>query len=324
MNERTAHYTTPNGQSRYRYADYTAVGAPTGSSRAFQTLIKQQYASSTWSDSPEQFFYRYTSAGRLEEATFAHTYEDLDPEGEHFWAVSSRGRTLQRFDAGGRLVRHCSVWDEINLSQSTEESLAYGWTEIGKAWFEYAYGAINKDLRTSMSVGDWSGPSFVTSRTEIYGYDELNQLTYVDYNHGLSNEVVEWDYDAAGNRKSDSRYSSGGTWTYDWLNRMTQSPSLDGTGPTTWNYSNDILGNRTNRNFTAVNSGAALYTWDALNRMTNLYRPSLGASYYYRADGMRVEKVDGATLNWIPPDPASPRSSGHYDTDYSSNRATTR
>ncbi len=64
-----------------------------------------------------------------------------------------------------------------------------------------------------------------------------------------------------------------------------------------WTYEHDILGNRTNRNLNTSNNGAALFTWDPLNRMTNLYRPSVGASHCYPADGMRVEKVDRATLS---------------------------
>jgi RHS repeat-associated protein len=128
--------------------------------------------------------------------------------------------------------------------------------------------------------GDWS-----LDRSETYEYDDQTDwLVEVDYNDGLSNEVTTWTYDAAGNRASDSSIS--GSWTYDNLNRMTASPY--GT------YTNDLLGNRTGLD---TSGDDPRYTWDLLNRMLT-HRSDDGlagglqTSYTYRADGMRVKKVD--------------------------------
>lgn len=117
--------------------------------------------------------------------------------------------------------------------------------------------------------------TWVTDRTETYGYDSsLDYLTSANYGDGLANATPAWTYDAAGNRISDS--TNTGTWTYDNLNRMTVSP-----GKT---YTNDVLGNRTGRG-----SPTVAYYWDCLNRMTGY-----GAiGYEYRADGLRVAKIQG-------------------------------
>lgn len=110
----------------------------------------------------------------------------------------------------------------------------------------------------------------------------LDYLVNVDYNDGIANEYQTWTYDDAGNRASDSTVS--GSWTYDNLNRMTASPGIS-------SYTNDILGNRTQRQPSGSPAPVPTnYQWDALNRMT-YYTPGIGHDdYIYRADGMRVYK----------------------------------
>jgi|CXWL01.1.fsa_nt_gi RHS repeat-associated protein len=127
-----------------------------------------------------------------------------------------------------------------------------------------------------------------------------------------------WTYDVAGNRTSDSGNS--GTWTYDNLNRMSASPGLT--------YYNDVVGNRTSRNYqpgagTQPNSNARLYQWDVLNRMTATAGTSSGYRNVYRADGMRMQKIDDISLNWVE-NPNQEDGSGFYDPIYSTNKPTTR
>lgn len=63
------------------------------------------------------------------------------------------------------------------------------------------------------------------------------------------------------------------------------------------------------------------YDWDVLNRATNILQQDKGASYNYRADGMRIEKVEGATILLTP---GGSRNSGTWDSNYAQNRPTTR
>ncbi len=89
---------------------------------------------------------------------------------------------------------------------------------------------------------------------------------------------------------------------------------------------NDILGNRTGRNSTGYHAYPTHQRWDVLNRMTLLAQPSTGAAYAYRADGQRIEKVEGATYVWTTTGPGSSMGnpSGHYDVNYATNQPTTR
>ena len=117
------------------------------------------------------------------------------------------------------------------------------------------------------------GSNQTTTRSESYKYDaDRGYLDAASTNGGSSFRT--WEYDAAGNRTSDS--GNTGTWTYDSLNRMIASP-----GHT---YSHDVLGNRTWRDNGLTT--AQKYRWDELNRMTATYNHTTGAQYMYRPDGM--------------------------------------
>ncbi len=102
---------------------------------------------------------------------------------------------------------------------------------------------------------------------------------------------------------------------------MTNSPAL-GTGGgdfTGWVYQNDILGNRTGCNMQAYSTSSSTYTWDVLGRAETIANQTAGSAYSYRADGQRIEKVDGVTVSWT-----GSKRSGHYDTNYTTNGPTTR
>lgn len=107
----------------------------------------------------------------------------------------------------------------------------------------------------------------------------------------------------------------------DNLNRMTNSPKLGAGGGdfTGWVYQHDILGNRTGRNKQEWSTAPARYDWDCLNRALLIASNTGGSTYVYRADGQRVEKVDGVTVAWT-----GSKRSGHYDTNYTQNGPSTR
>ena len=88
---------------------------------------------------------------------------------------------------------------------------------------------------------------------------------------------------------------------------MTDSPLGAGSAV----YENDILGNRTWRNHNVNTSTVTKYKWDELNRMTSLQGTSDGATYTYRADGMRTRKVSGIFIAFNVADESTV--SGYYD-----------
>jgi RHS repeat-associated protein len=84
-------------------------------------------------------------------------------------------------------------------------------------------------------------------------------------------------------------------------------------------YENDILGNRSWRS--PYVSTVRKYVWDDVNRMESYASESIGAAYKYRADGMRIQKVEGLTLEWSY---VEEEKSGYYDENWAVNKPTTR
>ena len=71
----------------------------------------------------------------------------------------------------------------------------------------------------------------------------------------------------------------------------------------------------------AFRTGGMRYPWDELNRATSICGTASGARYQYRADGMRVLKVEGLTLSW---NGDQITGSGYYDEVWAVNKPTTR
>ena len=126
-----------------------------------------------------------------------------------------------------------------------------------------------------------------STRTETYGYDEVNRLTSVNYGDG---ETQSYQFDPMGNRlvKGDT---VGGTTTtttygYDAANRLT---TLNGN---TSAYTNDADGN-------TLTGGGRSLTWDSQNRMTKSVIGGVTSTYTYAADGLRRSlTTNGVTTNY--------------------------
>ncbi|MFN8139631.1 MAG: RHS repeat-associated core domain-containing protein [Fimbriimonadales bacterium] len=292
---------------KWKYTDYVRIGSPDSPKQVFQTLRK---LNENGSDTTEEMHYQFDSAGRLTHAAFMQTPDSSGGYGSGHPAAY-RAHSYYVYDPSGRILDLQHAFQAWNSGTSK-----YDDTLIKRYRYATSGGSPYYDdggLRTQVDImGPGSSNSWTLERSELYGYDSsLDYLTSVDYNDGLSNEYTIWGYDAAGNRSSDSAQS--GSWSYDALNRMTASPNKV--------YENDVLGNRTWRN-RYVNSGGVRYTWDYINRMLTCCNANDGATYMYRADGMRVKKVNGLTLAWHVDDEQT--GSGHYDTNQAINKDTTR
>ena len=133
---------------------------------------------------------------------------------------------------------------------------------------------MNRGLKTGSAFGVPTSPGNLAtgSRTEQYWYDpNFDYLTSANYYDNLPNSNPSWSYDAAGNR-TDS--------LVDNLNRTT---SIGGVATGC-----DIYGNRTSLG-SSIN-----YSWDLLNRLSQLVSGSTTTNYEYRADGIRTHKASGS------------------------------
>jgi RHS repeat-associated protein len=276
----TSTIVTPNGTTRYKYSGYRTLEGGQQPSRAFTTINKQEFVNNAWVNGQEEVRYEMSRLGQLLRVNFALTPQSnngsMYPNYDTVNAPLSFVSAVYDYDAGGRTLGVKHYWNQLISGNYAVEAIrgssaSYA-TDIGLK--------ASTSFLTRATVGS---PNWSTVRTENYGYDaDFDYLTSVDYNDGLSNEVQTWDYDAAGNRVSDS--AKPGTWTYDNLNRMSASPTAS--------YTHDAVGNRLTK---VAGSVTTDYQWDAVNRMTYLMpRDSYtGIRNTYRADGMRVRKVGG-------------------------------
>ena len=109
------------------------------------------------------------------------------------------------------------------------------------------------------------------SGTTTYGYDTRNRLTSKQTPFG----TLSYTYDAAGNLLTLKSSNSGGasdTYTYDQLNRL--STVTDPSGGTTYAY--DAVGNL--QNFVYPNAVTHAYSYDTLNRLTQMGASANGAA----------------------------------------------
>jgi len=126
------------------------------------------------------------------------------------------------------------------------------------------------------------------ANAHIYGYDNLYQLTSVNYNDGNSSSYT---YDALGNRKDVNE--SGSIIVYD-TNNLNQYSAVGPQGSQV-NYYYDKNGN-------LADDGIYLYYYDIENRLLDVNNKSTGnpiASYEYDYQGRRVRKTVYGSPNVI-------------------------
>jgi len=187
--------------------------------------------------------------------------------------VVSPFRAVYDYDSLGGIASIKYWWETLQGNGTYVQAPIFA----ADATYSHALG-----LKDSAGFFGPSGGGFSLQRRENYAYDAQNDfLTQVDYNDGQSNELQNWDYDAAGNRGSYISNIPGAQWTFDNLNRIVTSPF--------GSYTHDLAGNR------LTGPGQTL-SWDVTNRLTGLN----GVTHRYRNDGMRVQKVaaNGDTYRW--------------------------
>lgn len=119
--------------------------------------------------------------------------------------------------------------------------------------------------------------------TTSYAYDELYRLTGVTYPNG---ETVTYTYDAMGNRLTTVSSSTGATsYAYDAADRLLAAGPL----VFTWDYDGNML-----------TKGDTAFTYDALNRLTELVTGTTSVEFTYDGDGTRWAKtVDGVATHYV-------------------------
>ncbi len=130
-----------------------------------------------------------------------------------------------------------------------------------------------------------------------YNYDELNRLTSITNNEGLT---TTFTYDALG-RRTSMTHDNGVVTTYSYDAASQLSSLVHQLGATTINsftYTYDKVGNRKSK---ADNNGTANYTYDTLNRLVNATNPIPSnplETFTYDAAGNRTDSNQNGLSNF--------------------------
>jgi len=130
-----------------------------------------------------------------------------------------------------------------------------------------------------------------------YNYDELNRLTSITNNEGLT---TTFTYDALG-RRTSMTHDNGVVTTYDYDTASQLLSLVHQLGPSTINsftYTYDKIGNRKTR---ADNNGTANYTYDVLNRLIDATNPLPSnplESFTYDEVGNRIDSNQNGLSNF--------------------------
>ncbi len=219
--------------------------------------------------------YIYDSVGRLSELTdgsgnliVRYTY---DSAGSLIQEDMGNGtRTVYTYDGDG---------DVLSITNYAPDHVTVN------SYDDYTYDALGKVLTDTSQEGEWT-----------YTYDADGQLTvavFVSSNTAvLPNQNIQYVYDAAGNRISET--ANGVTTTYV-TNDVNQYTSSTTNGVTT-TYQYDADGNLISQN---VGGSTTTYAFNELNELTAVSGPSLTASYGYDPLGHLVtQTVNGVTTNY--------------------------
>ena len=189
------------------------------------------------------------------------------------------------YDTAGRLVRE----DKANGTYSAIEYDAAGRVariehrDSGdnlQSFFEYSYDALDRPISVATASGATS-----------LGYDAAGQLVRVELPGG---RVIEYTYDAAGNRES---VDDDGTVTAYMSNVLNQYTSVGSAA-----YAYDEEGNIQTK---TVGAGITYYTYDSENRLVRVEKPGdVPHAYEYDVFGsLRKTVVDGTTTTQYQYDP---------------------
>jgi RHS repeat-associated protein len=131
--------------------------------------------------------------------------------------------------------------------------------------------------------------------TTTYGYDALNRLTSACYNTTTctgASDYINWTYDAAGNRLSETRPAGTSSYTYNSSDQLTQTSGPAGTST----YGYDRAGNQTS-------TGSATAAFNAAGQMASSTSGGITTSYGYDGDGRRLSEATGTSTTQLLWDP---------------------
>jgi RHS repeat-associated protein len=221
--------------------------------------------------------YSYDEAGRLSELTdkngqliVQYTYDSDDRLKQR--DNGNGTRTVYTSDAAGHVLAITNYApDHVTVN----------------SFDDYTYDALGNVLTDTNQDGTWR-----------YTYDAVDQLTQAVFTpnttnpDGLASQNIQYVYDAAGNRISQTVNGVATTYTVNNLNEYTSST----TSGVTTSYQYDADGNLTVQ---STSSGSTQYTYNVINQLTGVSAPGLAVNAAYDPFGNLIaQTVNGATTRF--------------------------
>ena len=234
--------------------------------------------------------YAYDALGRLSELT--------DGSGNLIvqYSYDNAGQLIQKDNGNGTFTVYTYDGDGHTLS-ITNYAPSTGGTDFVAAnsavnsFDNYTYDSLGNVLTDTSQDGEW-----------VYSYDADRQLTQAVFTpsaadpDGLPAQNLQYAYDAAGNRTSET--ANGVTTTYA-VNSVDEYTSSTTGGATTF-YQYDANGNLISE---SVGGSTTTYTFNELNELTAVNGPGLDESYRYDPLGNLVAQTIGGVVTSFQIDP---------------------
>ena len=199
--------------------------------------------------------YAYDSSGRLSQITdstganiMTYTYNDANQVVQE--DMGNRTRTVYTYDGDGNV---------LSITNYASDHLTINSFDV------YMYDSLGNQQTDTNQDGEW-----------VYTYDADSQLTKAVFTpnstdpDGLTSQNLQYFYDAAGNRISET--VNGVTTAYT-TNNLNEYTAVDGAS-----YSYDKDGN-----LTATTAGAHTYTYNSQNQLIGVQTPTDTYTYIYDA-----------------------------------------
>ncbi|MFI5458474.1 MAG: SdrD B-like domain-containing protein [Isosphaerales bacterium] len=226
--------------------------------------------------------YAYDSLGRLSELT--------DGSGNLIvqYTYDAAGNLIQKDMGNGTRTAYTYNGDG-NVLSITNYALDH---VTVNSFDDYTYNALGNVLTDTNQDGEW-----------VYNYDADSQLVQAVFTpnstnpDGLTAQDLQYVYDAAGNRISET--VNGVTTTYV-ANNVNEYTSSTTNGVTT-SYQYDFAGNLIAQ---SVGASTTTYTFNVLNELTAVNGPGLTASYGYDPLGNLITRTSNGVITDYQIDPA--------------------
>jgi RHS repeat-associated protein len=226
--------------------------------------------------------YSYDSLGRLSELTDAN--KNLIVQ----YSYDSAGKLIQKDMGNGTRAVYAYDGDGNVLSITN-----YAPDHVTVNSFDdYTYDSRGNVLTDTNQDGQW-----------VYSYDADSQLIHAVFTpnatdpDGLTAQDLQYVYDAAGNRLSETVNGVTTVYTANNVNEYTSST----TNGVTTNYQYDLDGNLIAQ---TTGSSSTNYTFNVLNQLTRVNGPGAAASYGYDPLGNRVTQTINGVTTQLQVDPS--------------------